>query len=125
MSLRVLLVDDEIAILRACQRVLRKSRFELFVSSDPKVGLSMVEEHGPFAVVLADASMPGMSGIALLERVAVLAPATSRVLFTGRNDISRVPDVRLLRKPCGPRELLQCIEDGAARYAQARRAGEG
>ncbi len=80
----VLLVDDEPRILSALQRVLRREGYELLSAQTPAEALRLVELSA-VDCVLSDHKMPGMTGIELLERIAIRRPDAVRVLITGWN----------------------------------------
>ena len=66
MADKVLLVDDETLVLQAYHRVLH-GRFQLDLALGAPQALQALERHGPFAVIVADMRMPGMTGLDLLE----------------------------------------------------------
>ncbi len=103
---RVLLVDDEPAVLEGIQRLLRK-QYEITLATGPEAALDAIDPARPFAVVVSDMRMPGMNGAQLLSRFYERAPDTVRILLTGQADldaaISAVNDghlFRFLTKPC-------------------------
>ena len=67
---RLLFVDDDVAILRALERLLRTRRphWECAFSDDPGTALDLVESFAPDAVV-SDMLMPGMHGAEFLAAV--------------------------------------------------------
>ncbi len=67
-SQRILCIDDEPNVLNALRRQLRKS-YEVTTATSGPAGLSVLQEDGPFAVVVADYNMPGMNGVAFLHEV--------------------------------------------------------
>jgi HD-like signal output (HDOD) protein len=62
MSLRILCVDDDANILAAYQRNLRK-QFTIDTALGGEQALAQMDLHGPYAVVVADMSMPNMNGV--------------------------------------------------------------
>ncbi|MEU8194800.1 response regulator transcription factor [Microbispora amethystogenes] len=68
MRSRVLVVDDDPAILRALRRGLRVEGFDVDVSASGHEALELARRATPDTVVL-DVSMPGMSGIEVCERL--------------------------------------------------------
>jgi response regulator RpfG family c-di-GMP phosphodiesterase len=103
---RVLLVDDEPAVLEGIQRLLRK-QYEITLAAGPEAALEAIDPARPFAVVVSDMRMPRMNGAQLLSRFYERAPDTVRMLLTGQADldaaISAVNDghlFRFLTKPC-------------------------
>lgn len=122
MTPRILMVDDDERILSAYQRSLRL-KFELDVALGAQEGLRMVQEEGPYAVVVADMQMPGMNGIQLLEKVREAAPETVRMMLTGNADqhtaveaVNRGQIFRFLNKPCNVLDMTRALELGLEQY---------
>jgi len=119
---KILLVDDEPAVLDGLQRQLRKN-YELTLTSNAKEALKLVVTEGPFAVVVSDLRMPFMDGVALLHNIRQLAPDTVRVLLTGNADLEAAVAAvnegnvfRFLSKPCPPPALLRALEASVEQY---------
>jgi response regulator RpfG family c-di-GMP phosphodiesterase len=119
---RVLCVDDDPNILEAFERQFR-NRFALVTAASPDDGLEAVSRKGPFAVVVSDLRMPGMTGIQFLAAVRTISPNTVRIMLTGHADL---PDAvqavnqggifRLLLKPSSATVLGKVIEAGIDQY---------
>ena len=65
---RVLLVDDQTEIIDLLERQLRDQFVCEFATSGAEA-LGKLETNGPFAVIVADYSMPNMDGITLVQEV--------------------------------------------------------
>jgi response regulator RpfG family c-di-GMP phosphodiesterase len=122
MAEKVLLVDDEEAVLHGYHRVLH-GRFELEVALGGVQAFQAVEGHGPFAVVVADMRMPGLSGLEVLREVARLSPDTTRIMLTGDLDQKTAMDAvnqgqvfRFLTKPCAAETLGAAIQAGIRQH---------
>lgn len=122
MSRRILCVDDDPNVLQAYQRALRK-QFELETALGGEEALAAIAERGPYAVVVADMRMPGMSGIHLLMRIRDIAPDTVRMMLTGNADQQTAIDAvndghvfRFMTKPCPPERFGQALEAGLEQY---------
>ncbi|MGA2881685.1 MAG: HD domain-containing phosphohydrolase [Bryobacteraceae bacterium] len=83
----ILCVDDDPNILAAFQRQFRKT-FTIETAVGPEQGLAAIASKGPFAVVISDLRMPGMSGIQFLAAVRAQSPDTVRVMLTGQADLA-------------------------------------
>jgi CheY-like chemotaxis protein len=111
----VLFVDDEARILSAFQRGLRREGYRILVAPSPEKALDVLEAE-PVDVLVTDQKMPGMSGLQLLERVALRWPGVRRVLITGWPE--EIPpervaslDIRaLLPKPWDDAELKRVLQ---------------
>ena len=116
---RVLCVDDEPNVLDGLKLHLRR-RFQVETATGGAEGLGVLQEKGPFAVVVSDMRMPGMSGAVFLAKVREGWPDTVRMLLTGASDFdSAIAAVnegqifRFLSKPC-PAELMVAAVQAAA-----------
>jgi response regulator RpfG family c-di-GMP phosphodiesterase len=118
----ILLVDDEANVLQGYQRVMKKS-FDLEVALGGPEALAVLERCGPFAVLVADMRMPGMSGLDLLAEVRARFPDTTRIMLTGNSDQKTAMDAvnhgqvfRFLAKPCPPEELELALLAGIRQH---------
>jgi response regulator RpfG family c-di-GMP phosphodiesterase len=123
MSNKILFVDDDANVLAGCQRTLRKD-FTLDTALGGEQGLALIEQHGPYAVVVADMQMPGMNGVQFLTKTEERAPETIRIMLTGNADQQTARDAvnhghifRFLTKPCPPEELALTLKAGLRQYA--------
>ena len=115
MSEKILLVDDDLNLLSAMQRQLSRS-FQVEVASSGQDALEKLAQGGPYAVLLTDLHMPGMNGIALLERAQEVAPDTVRIVLSGHADLERLMQAinegyifRFLTKPSRTEELSTAL----------------
>ena len=83
---RVLCVDDEPAVLDGLRRQLHR-RFEVVGEVDGVRALEVMVRNGPFAVVMSDMRMPGLSGSAVLSQARTIDPYAVRILLTGQADL--------------------------------------
>ncbi|MCB9686133.1 MAG: response regulator [Alphaproteobacteria bacterium] len=119
---RVLLVDDEPALLRSLQRVLAR-RHDVQTAGSADEALRIIEEGARFDLVLCDVQMPRMSGLDLLARLTERHPDVARrvTLITGgllsTGDLG--PDgPGLLKKPFDPRQILDTVDQLVAEAAR-------
>jgi len=114
---RILCLDDEPSVLDGLRRTLRSS-YEVVTTTEPREALALLAEKpdDPFAVIISDMRMPGMTGISVLEQAQQLSPDTTRVLLTGDADvqgaigaINRGNVFRFILKPCPPDPLKSAI----------------
>ena len=122
MTDKILLVDDDTNILAAYSRRLRK-RFEVWSATDGKGALGILDDDGPFAIVISDMYMPVMDGIEFLGEVKSRAPNTVRMMLTGNADLQTAIDAvnegnifRFCTKPCPPDTLEKAITAGLKQY---------
>jgi len=113
---RLLLVDDEVSILSALRRTLRREGYEILCAESAEEALEIVEQE-VIDLVISDHKMPGMSGVVLLARVAALQPATARFLLSGwtqeipRGDLEAAGVRALLSKPWDDAQLKGQLRD--------------
>jgi DNA-binding NtrC family response regulator len=129
---RVLLVDDDPAVLRSLAQGLSHLGVEPESAGSAEEALAKIAEYPP-DLVLSDIRMPGLDGIELLELVRARAPSVDVVLMTAYDDMATV--VRSMRegafdflvKPIDLDELenvlRRAFEDRRARE-RARRTAE-
>lgn len=65
---RILIVDDERPFLSALSTYLSIGHREIISAPDGQAGLALLEEDGPFQIIVTDLVMPGLDGLGLLER---------------------------------------------------------
>jgi two-component system cell cycle sensor histidine kinase/response regulator CckA len=81
---RVLVVDDDEDFADMVAIALGRAGYETAVVNDPAAALDVVgEDPTVWDLVITDYTMPGMNGVQLIERLAVLQPDLPCVLFTG------------------------------------------
>lgn len=126
MSEKILCVDDELNILDAYKRVLKRE-FSIDTATSGKQGLEVIKEKGPFAAVVSDMRMPEMDGVQFLSKVKVLAPDTVRIMLTGNADQQTAMEAvnegsvfRFLTKPCSPENLAETLRDAIAQHRLIR-----
>lgn len=78
----VVCIDDEPAILKSLERLLRDEPYGFLTTQDPQQVLDWVAA-GRVSLVIADYRMPEMTGAELLETISATSPRTRRILFTG------------------------------------------
>lgn len=110
---RILVVDDEPAMLKVLTRAL-EADFEIVTANDPMKALVLLEHGMDFSVVISDMKMPQMDGAEFLARVARIAPASTRLALTAclERELSSDEVFGILTKPC-PLNLLQASVQAA------------
>jgi CheY-like chemotaxis protein len=86
---RVLVVDDEPAVLDLCRRVLRKSGIEVVTAPDAQATRCLLETQ-QVDLLIADIRLPEEDGITLLEAVHELTPDLPLMIMTGYPDATVV-----------------------------------
>jgi signal transduction histidine kinase/CheY-like chemotaxis protein len=79
---RILVVDDDLVILRVCERILKQASFQVGCTSDPFEAFRMLQEQ-PFDLLLVDIMMPQMDGFELIGRAKTYQPELAILTMTG------------------------------------------
>ena len=115
---KVLFVDDEPAILRSYKRFMGLD-YNVDTALGGEEGLRLLQENGPYSVVVSDMRMPGMNGAEFLSLVRQNFPDSVRMLLTGQADMEDTIEAvnngriyRFLTKPCPPEMLGQALDEG-------------
>ena len=82
---RLLIVDDEPALLEALCKTLAERGYETQGFTQAQAALAALHEHD-FDVLLCDLMMPGMDGIALLRAALEIDPNLVGIIMTGTGD---------------------------------------
>ena len=87
MSTRILLVDDDAALLDALPEALRlrMNGIQIDTSETATDALERIRETD-YDVIVSDIKMPGMDGLALLHEIRELRPATPTLMITGHGE---------------------------------------
>lgn len=120
---KVLYVDDEINLLSSFRSLMRKENLLIYLLEDPAKIDKVLNDDGPFAVVISDQRMPGLTGVKLLQKVQAAHPETIRLLLTGYSDFNDVVEAvnlggisQYIPKPWEDNALKKLILDTVARY---------
>src|SRR5258708_1642504 len=89
---RLLVVDDELLVLTALREMLSHEGYQVVAASSAAEALEFVQKEPPFALVLTDQRMPGMSGLDFLAQVKKLQPEATRILMTGVLELNTILD---------------------------------
>jgi DNA-binding NtrC family response regulator len=121
----VLVVDDEIAVLRVASATLAAAGFQVAVAGDGAAGLQMYHElRHEICLVLCDVVMPVLGGIGVAEKILKRDPGMSVLLMSGYSEIAEEVQARhqfpFIRKPFLPADLVRRIRRLLGRAAAAQ-----
>jgi FixJ family two-component response regulator len=110
----ICLLDDDLSMLKALDRLLKSDGFDVETFSDPAVFLSSMGQS-PCRVAILDVWMPDMNGLEVQSVLRKDLPETRIIFISGRDD----PSVRqtaleagafgFLSKPFDDEVLLQLV----------------
>jgi DNA-binding NtrC family response regulator len=120
-KLKVLLVDDEEAILDTLVLAFEEAGYDVATAANATDAHTILEESGAISLVVTDVSMPGsLDGIAFGQFVATTHPAMPLIIVSGvtRPDDRDLPaGATFLAKPFKPSLL---VEEARLMLAKAR-----
>ena len=107
---RILVVDDEEAILYVFERYLSVAGYGVTVAGNG-VDAIRAAEAGPFDLLITDFRMPGMNGVEVIHALRRLQPGLPALVISGNPiEAGRMPEgVRFLSKPVSMPDLLGLI----------------
>ena len=126
-AIRILVVDDELAIRRALRPPLLELGFQVAEASRGEEALQLLRAGG-YDVVLLDINMPGIGGIETLRRIRNFAPRLPILMLTVRDqEEDKVAALDLgaddyVTKPFSMRELIARIRTAIRRMRAPERA---
>ena len=113
----LLLVDDEVGILRALTRLLRADGYRILCAGSAAEAMELLAQH-EVQVIIADQRMPHVSGTQFLTKVMEMRPDTVRILLSGYSDavsvmdaISRGAIYKFLTKPWDDEDIRLQVRD--------------
>ena len=117
-GMTVLLVDDELPILKTAEAALRAWGYDVLMASDGSAAIEIVSKHqGRIAAVLLDMMMPGLDGLQTLERLQQIDASLPVIACSGLRTTQRETDVlkrgakKFLSKPYSADQLAQALSD--------------
>lgn len=113
---RILLIDDDVFIVRLLSLLLTKSGYEIISATDGKDAISVLSEQ-PVDLIILDLMMPEMDGLAFLhwlrQEANLTMPTlllTSRVAADTEKQVIEAGGSALLYKPIKIPDLLAKIQ---------------
>ena len=112
-SARILLVEDDAAVLALTGRVLAEHGYTVVSAADPARALNAAREH-EIDMLLTDQTLPGGTGLELTEKVREIRPGIPAVVMSGyvaEAGSARPHGVAWLQKPFGAAGLLGSVRE--------------
>jgi FixJ family two-component response regulator len=123
----VYVVDDDLDLLKAIERLLQSAGFDVATFRTPQLFLERFDRTAPGCLVL-DLAMPGLSGLELQRVLEQQVSHLPIVFLTGRGDIAMSVQAMkngaadFLTKPVDDSVLIAAIQEALARDQVLRRA---
>jgi two-component system response regulator FixJ len=128
---RIALIDDDAAVLDSLRLYLLRQNLDTSCFSSAEGFLSSLDNTARFDCVVSDVRMPGMSGLELIERLAVRGVRWPVILITGHGDVDMAVKAMkagafdFVEKPFDETHLLESIRNSLERNRkQARDTAE-
>lgn len=117
MTPTILVVDDEVGMLRILQLMFERANFNVLTAENGEIALRLVKSHRP-NIILIDDMMPGISGTQVCKQVKSNPRMASIpvIIHSAGPDILDYEYLReigadaALRKPCPTRTILSTVE---------------
>jgi CheY-like chemotaxis protein len=108
---KVLVVDDEPAVLRLVSNALSARGYQVQAASGPVQALDIVKAAPCFDLVLSDVIMPEMCGPELVRKIAQLCPDAAIVLMSAYVAAEALPEhAAFIGKPFHIADLYSVVE---------------
>lgn len=122
-SKRILLVDDERNVLRSLERLFLEEEYEVVTAVSGQEGLELLEQAGPFQLIISDYRMPSMNGVEFLSEVCRRWPDTERMILSGYADTAAIVAAinegqiyKFIAKPWNDDDLLLTVREALDRF---------
>ena len=119
-AIRILLVDDDGAVLRTLKALLGVYEFEVDTASSGAEALEILGHTDPDCILM-DIVMPEKSGVEVFREIKPLKPDTPVIFMTGYAHSEMVDEARqagavdVVAKPIDMKQLVALIYDVAAK----------
>ncbi len=116
MKSKIVVIDDELKLLRVIKRALEMDGYEIFDFSDPREGFEFIKKR-EVDLIISDIRMNGMTGLDLLGKVRNIFPQKPVILMTAFSSVdTAVTAVKLgandyLQKPFELSDLKNAINN--------------
>lgn len=113
--MKILIVDDEEIQRISLRDELLEAGYETRAVESPQIALKLLQKE-TFDIILTDQKMPGMDGLALLQRVKQMQPNVTVIIMTAYGTVESAVQAmksgayHYLTKPFNTDELLQVLK---------------
>jgi DNA-binding NtrC family response regulator len=120
---KILLVDDEPAILTVLELLLNKFGYIVILKSNAESALFLIREGVNVDLVITDYRMPGMNGVEFVRELRRILPSVPVLMLTGDITVEIEPSLgvfELINKPVAGKELDRIVKAALDRAATNR-----
>jgi CheY-like chemotaxis protein len=107
---RLLIVDDEPAVLDLLKRYLERVGYSVEVTSNGEAALDLFQVER-YDLVITDLNLPGMGGEEMLQRMRERQPSLRALISSGYPHQPILRDVGFLLKPYLPKMMVEAIDE--------------
>lgn len=128
MAIRILIVDDEAAIVESLAEILQSAGYEVTTATSAGEAIGKAKQVRP-EILLSDVLMPAMNGFELALKIKETLPNCRLLLFSGQASTAQLAQnaiqsftrkgyrFELLPKPLRPEALLKKLEESLTHVA--------
>ena len=117
-TMRVLIVDDDPNVRRVLARTFENAGYAVGLAIHGEMAVTQLETER-YDVMICDIQMPKMTGEELCHHLTNEGPylpeyvliVTSRTAKEARSWTAQYPQITVVEKPVGPRQLLQLVRE--------------
>jgi putative nucleotidyltransferase with HDIG domain len=114
-KIKIMVVDDDIALLNLMNEALRNYDYEPFTETNPLIALSLISQIN-FDVIITDLRMPEIDGFQMLDKINEIDPDLPVIMITGADEMDVVMETfrrgayDYIKKPFKWQELIITIQ---------------
>lgn len=112
--MKILVVDDDVIVIRSCKRILEAEDFEVFTCPSADEALDKIKYYD-FDLLLMDVKMPKHDGLFLMREVKKNWPGIPIIVMSGYptpetiSDVLKLGATQFIPKPFRPDELMKSV----------------
>ena len=112
--MKILVVDDDVIVIKSCRRILEAEDFEVFTCPGADEALEKMKYHD-FDLLLMDVKMPKHDGLFLMREIKKNWPDIPIIVMSGYPTPETIADVlklgatQFIPKPFRPDELMKSV----------------
>jgi CheY-like chemotaxis protein len=128
-GMKILVVDDDVIVIRSCTRILESEGFEVVTVSGAQEALEIMKKHS-FDLLLVDVKMPVQDGLFLMREIRKDYPDFPIVVMSGYPTPETIADAyksganQFIPKPFRPDELMKLIRQVQQRISKKQMKGK-